>query len=103
MTAVINIMFINTFILTLCIGKEKMQYIVLIVHCFHQLISEEQWGLLLILDIKVRITFTRSKHYILMIKITMMLQIITKFEEQNNTIPHQTNDTFRERQKLFQG
>ena len=101
MTAVINIMCINTFIVTLHIGKKKMQYIVLIVHCFHPLISEEQWGRLLILDIKVGITFTRNKHYILVINITMMLQIITKFEEQTNTIPHQTNDIFKERQKTF--
>ena len=78
-----------------------MQYIVLIVNCFNPLISEEQWGLLLILDIKVGITFTRKKHYILVINITMMLQIITKFEEQDNTIPHQTNDAFKARQKTF--
>ena len=31
----------------------------------------------------------------------MMLQIITKFEEQNHTFPHPTNDTFKERQNTF--
>ena len=64
----------NTFITTLCIARKKMQYIVLIVHRFHRLISKEHWGLLLILDIKVGITFMKSKHYILVINITMMLQ-----------------------------
>ena len=65
---------LNTFIAALCIARKKMQYIVLIVHCFHPLISEEHWGLLLILDIKVGITFMKNKHYILVINITMMLQ-----------------------------
>ena len=65
---------LNTFIAVLCIAKKKMQYIVLIVHCFHPLISKEHWGLLLILDIKVRTTFIRNKHYILVINITRMLQ-----------------------------
>ena len=63
-------------------------------HCFHPLISEEHWGLLLILDIGAGITFTRNKHYILVIN-------ITKFEEPNNAIPHQINDTLKERQKTF--
>ena len=63
-------------------------------HCFHPLISEEHWGLLLILDIGVGITFTRNKHDILVIN-------ITKSEEPNNAIPHQINDTLKERQKTF--
>ena len=63
-------------------------------HCFHPLISEEHWGLLLILDIGAGITFTRNKHYMLVIN-------ITKFEEPNNAIPHQINDTLKERQKTF--
>ena len=63
-------------------------------HCFHPLISEEHWGLLLILDIGAGITFTRNKHYVLVIN-------ITKFEEPNNAIPHQINDTLKERQKTF--
>ena len=37
-------------------------------------LSEEHWGLLLILATKVGITFMRNKHYILVINITMMLQ-----------------------------
>ena len=65
---------LNTFIVALCIADKKMQYIVLIVHCFLSLISEEHWGLLLILDRKFGITFMRNKHYIIVINITMMLQ-----------------------------
>ena len=65
---------LSIFIAASCIAKKKMQCTVLIVHCFHPLISEEHWGLLLLLDIKVGITFMRNKHYILVINITMMLQ-----------------------------
>ena len=65
---------LNTFIVALCKAKKKMQCIVLIVHCFHPLIGEEHWGLLLILYIKVEVTFIRNKHYILVINLTIMLQ-----------------------------
>ena len=65
---------LTTFIVALCIAKQNMQYIVLIVHCFHPLITEEAWGLLLILDIKVGITFMRNKEYVLVMNITIMLQ-----------------------------
>ena len=54
--------------------KRKDAVIILIMHCFHPLISEEHWGLLLILDIKVEITFMGNKYYILVINMTMMLQ-----------------------------
>ena len=82
-----------------------MQFIVLIVHYFHSLISEEHWDLLLILDIKVRITLTRNKHFVLVINITIVLhrkplKLPQKFEEPNNTIPHQPNDTLKEKQKI---
>ena len=43
--------------------KEDAVYCI-IVHCFHTMISEEHWGLLLILDIKVGITFMKNKHCI---------------------------------------
>ena len=64
---------LNTFIVALRMEKKKMQFIVLIVHYFHSLISEEHWDLLLILDIKVRITLTRNKHFVLVINITIVL------------------------------
>ena len=50
-------------------SKKDIQYIILFVHCF-----QEHRGLLLILDMKVGITFMRNKNYTLVANIKMMLQ-----------------------------
>ena len=97
---------LNTCIVALCIAKKKMQYIVLVVHCFYPLISEEHWGLFVNSGYKgwnniheKQTLHIGNKYHDNATKEAS--GIITKFEEPNNTISHQTNDTLKERQKTY--
>ena len=92
---------LNIFIIALYIEKKKMQYIALNKRCFHPVISEERQGLSLILDnIHEKQTLHTSNkcHDDVASEAS---GIITKFEEQNNTIPHQINNTLKEGHKNY--